>query len=209
MDDAGKKARKRGRRKLSQTNADIDPETLQAGITLAGYHIEKGARSFSAYAKAMIADLGEGVRPYLKSWYMGVKYDPRAAGFDGMSTAADVEGADHQTVGLEEEVNLQNWISQARAHWKEFQPKRFKALQKNGKLNEALKAAAEQTHREMTQLEAAGYREHEAWEMVREQYLFPPEEKTKEQPVATGGVRDFMELTSLTSQALRAMVSGE
>jgi hypothetical protein len=39
------------------------------GITLAGYHIEKGARTFAAYAKAMIDDLGESVKPYLKSWY--------------------------------------------------------------------------------------------------------------------------------------------
>ena len=30
---------------------------MQAGITLAGYHIEKGARTFSAYAKAMIEQI--------------------------------------------------------------------------------------------------------------------------------------------------------
>ncbi len=106
-------------------------------------------------------------------------------------------------------MNLDNWISEARAHWKEFQPKRFRALQQNGRLNEALRAAAEQTHREMTELEARGHTEQEAWEMVREQYLFPPEEKTKEQPVATQGVRDFMELTAMTSKALRALANEE
>jgi hypothetical protein len=41
---------------------------MQAGITLAGYHIEKGARTFTAFAKAMVEDLGEGIRPYLRSW---------------------------------------------------------------------------------------------------------------------------------------------
>lgn len=63
----------------SQLNSGVDPRLFQAGITLAGYHIEKGARSFAAFAKAMLADMGDGVRPYLKQWYMGVKYDPRAS----------------------------------------------------------------------------------------------------------------------------------
>ncbi|WP_144574331.1 PLxRFG domain-containing protein [Agrobacterium sp. DE0009] len=95
-DDAAAKARELLRKKLSGNtlNSGIDPELLQAGITLAGYHIEKGARTFAAYASAMLADLGEGARPYLKSWYMGVKYDPRATAFDGMSSAAEVEAAD-------------------------------------------------------------------------------------------------------------------
>jgi len=94
-EDAAAAARELLRKKLngSQLNSGIDPEVLQAGITLAGYHIEKGARTFAAYSQAMIADLGENVRPYLKSWYMGVKYDPRAAGFDGMSSAAEVESS--------------------------------------------------------------------------------------------------------------------
>ncbi|MFC3074929.1 PLxRFG domain-containing protein [Shinella pollutisoli] len=100
-DDAAEKARALLRRKLAGNtlNSGIDPELLQAGITLAGYHIEKGARTFAAYAKAMLADLGEGARPYLKSWYMGVKYDPRAAAFDGMSSAAEVEAADVDKIG--------------------------------------------------------------------------------------------------------------
>lgn len=74
-------------------------------------------------------------------------------------------------------MNLENWISQARQHWKEHQPKRFKALKEAGILEQALRTAAEQTHKEMTALENAGMKEHEAWEMVRETYLFPPPEK--------------------------------
>ncbi|UUM25970.1 PLxRFG domain-containing protein [Acinetobacter colistiniresistens] len=93
-EDAAEKARALLRKKLGQLNAGIDPEILQAGITLAGYHIEKGARSFAAYAKAMTEDMGDLVKPYLKSWYMGVKFDPRAADFDGMSTSAEVENFD-------------------------------------------------------------------------------------------------------------------
>ncbi len=95
-EDAAEKARALLRKRLSgsQLNSGVDPEILQAGITLAGYHIEKGARTFAAYAQAMVADLGDAVKPYLKSWYMGVKYDPRAAAFEGMDNAADVESAD-------------------------------------------------------------------------------------------------------------------
>jgi len=29
----------------------------------------------------MIDDLGDWVKPYLKSWYMAVSFDPRAAAF--------------------------------------------------------------------------------------------------------------------------------
>ena len=93
-DADAEKARQILRRKLGQLNVGIDPEAMQAGITLALYHIEKGARTFAAYTKAMIADLGEMVRPYLKSWYMGAKFDPRASALEGMSTSAEVEAAD-------------------------------------------------------------------------------------------------------------------
>jgi arsenate reductase-like glutaredoxin family protein len=73
-------------------------------------------------------------------------------------------------------MNLNNWITQARAHWKEFLPTRYKELRQAGKLDEALKNAAERTYEELNELEASGMKQQEAWEMVREQYLFPPEE---------------------------------
>lgn len=98
-EDAAAKARERLRKKLFQLNSGLDPEMMMDGITLAGYHIERGARTFAAYAKAMIDDLGEVVKPYLKSWYMGVKFDPRAAEFsDSMDDAATVEKADIESL---------------------------------------------------------------------------------------------------------------
>lgn len=78
-------------------------------------------------------------------------------------------------------MNLQNWISQARAHWEEFLPEKFASLQEAGTLQRALKEAAEQTHREMTALEEQGFRNHEAWEMVREKYLFLPAETDEDE----------------------------
>jgi N12 class adenine-specific DNA methylase len=99
-EDAAAAARATLKKKLSGTlNSGIDPELLQAGLTLAGYHVEKGARTFAAYAKAMLADLGDGVKPYLKSWYMAVKYDPRAAAFEGMDAPAAMETVDLDKLG--------------------------------------------------------------------------------------------------------------
>jgi N12 class adenine-specific DNA methylase/predicted RNA methylase len=88
--DAADKARELLRKKLGQVSMGLDPEIVQAGIQLAGYHIEAGARSFAAYSKAMIADLGDAVKPYLRSWYEAVRHYP---GFnsEGMTAPADIE----------------------------------------------------------------------------------------------------------------------
>lgn len=87
--DAAAAARARLLAKRNQLNAGIDPEMIQDGITLAGFHIESGARAFADYARAMIADLGDQYRPYLRSWYEGVRYYP---GFDakGMTPASEI-----------------------------------------------------------------------------------------------------------------------
>lgn len=75
-------------------------------------------------------------------------------------------------------VMLQNWVNQAREHWAEFQPTKFAELKKAGTLENALQDAALRTAEEMNDLEEAGLQEHEAWEMTREKYLFPPEEQS-------------------------------
>ena len=99
-EDAAAAARERLKKKLggNRLNSGFDPEILQDGLILAGYHIEKGARTFAAFAKAIVEDMGDVVKPYIKSWYMGVKYDPRAANFDGMSSAAEVDSADIEAI---------------------------------------------------------------------------------------------------------------
>ena len=100
-------------------------------------------------------------------------------------------------------MNLKHWISQARAHWKEHRPTYYRELNRTGKLGEALKEAAEATHREMSELEAAGYSNQEAWEMVRETYLFPPGEPEKDE-VASRGAQLFREANALQSQILQS-----
>lgn len=75
-------------------------------------------------------------------------------------------------------VMLQNWVDEAREHWAEFQPTKFAEMKKAGTLEDALQDAAMRTAEEMGDLEDSGYQEHEAWEMTREKYLFPPEEQS-------------------------------
>lgn len=90
--DRAEKARELLKRKLSgtQLNAGIDPEIMLAGIELGGYHVEAGARKFVDFAEKMIADIGESIRPYLKSFYNAVRDFPE---FDneGMNTYQEVE----------------------------------------------------------------------------------------------------------------------
>lgn len=92
-DEAAEKARQLLRSKLGQLNTGIDPDVFRAGITLAGYHVERGARSFAAYARAMVGDMGDMVKPYLKAWYMGLKYDPSASTLTGLDSADIVDQA--------------------------------------------------------------------------------------------------------------------
>ena len=71
--------RERMRKKLGgQMNIGIDPEILAIGTEMAVYHLEKGTRKFTEYAKAMIADLGDVIRPYLKAFYNGARNLPGA-----------------------------------------------------------------------------------------------------------------------------------
>ena len=80
--------RERMRKKLGgQMNIGIDPEILAIGTEMAVYHLEKGARKFTEYAKAMIADLGDAIRPYLKAFYNGARNLPEV---ESSEIAADM-----------------------------------------------------------------------------------------------------------------------
>lgn len=67
-----------------QTPNEFDPELMASGLTLAGYHIERGSIKYSDYAQAMINDLGVSIQPYLRSFYDAIRHYP---GFD--SSAMD------------------------------------------------------------------------------------------------------------------------
>lgn len=90
-------ARERLRSKLRQVNSGIDPEVLVDGMTIAGAYIESGVRSFSAYAKRMVEDLGPQVRPYLLSFWEAVRHYP---GLDTAGMTPAEESARLHSAGM-------------------------------------------------------------------------------------------------------------
>lgn len=102
-DERYEELKQRMKAKLSgQMNIGIDPEILTIGIEMAVYHIEKGARKFTDYARNMISDLGDDIRPYLKAFYNGARGLPEMSGFEmdsyDMVSSIDVANFDKNTV---------------------------------------------------------------------------------------------------------------
>lgn len=105
-------------------------------------------------------------------------------------------------------MNLQNWVSEARAHWKEFLPSRYKEFEDAGVLDEALQDAAKLTYREVSSLENAGLSSEEAWERTKGEYLLlPPEPKQKakmdREPSPNVAAQTFNETAQFLSELLR------
>jgi N12 class adenine-specific DNA methylase len=97
--DAVAKARARLKSKLGQLNSGIDPEMVMDGMTIAGAYIESGTRTFAAYAKAMVEDLGDQVKPYLLSFYEAARHYP-GVDSDGMSSPSSAR-AQHEALMLD------------------------------------------------------------------------------------------------------------
>lgn len=104
------KARLR-KKMLGQLNMGVDPEILAIGAELAVGHIERGLTKFADYAKAMIADLGDAIRPYLKSFYNAVRDMPEAEeyveqmdSYDDVRTFDVLSLTDGETAGLIEKA---------------------------------------------------------------------------------------------------------
>ena len=83
-------ARARMKSKFGNLNSGIDPEMMIDGMTVAGAYIESGVREFSAYAKALVADFGDGVKPYLLSFYEGARNYPGLK-TEGMSSVDEAK----------------------------------------------------------------------------------------------------------------------
>ena len=124
--------RERMRKKLlGQMNIGIDPEILAIGTEMAVYHLEKGSRKVTEYATAMIADLGDAIRPYLKAFYNGARDLPEVlenglnkemSSYDEVQafdvTNFDKPGIDifatAETIAREAEVNKEAEIAEER-----------------------------------------------------------------------------------------------
>lgn len=96
------------------------------------------------------------------------------------------------------QTRLRPLAVQAIEHWKEHQPTKYAALKQAGTLNaEALKAA-EMTLDEQASLMEQGLPAEAAWEMVREKYLFLPEEDgASEEAEDSAGYKLNLELNKL------------
>ena len=109
-DDRAAELRARLKAKLSQLNSGIDPEMLAIGAELAVYHIERGARTFTAFAKNVAADLDvsmDKVRPYLRSWYNGARdmIEDMGGTIEGMDSAETVRSELAKLTTTEENQN--------------------------------------------------------------------------------------------------------
>lgn len=87
-EDAKEAALKRLREKLRRTSAGIDPTLFTDGVMVGGYFAEGGVRKFADWSAKMLAEVGEGIRPYLNVIYRAVRDWP---GFDSAGMDGDAE----------------------------------------------------------------------------------------------------------------------
>ena len=84
--------KKRLKSKLGgQLNVGVDPEILAIGAEMAVGYLERGVTKFADFARTMIDEVGDFMRPYLKSFYNAVRDMPEAQEYAG-------EMDDYQTV---------------------------------------------------------------------------------------------------------------
>lgn len=94
-DEKMEELRKKLLDKLNNLNAGIDPEMMLLGAMYAVGNIERGVTKFADYAKKMVTDLGDKIRPYLKSFYNAVRDMPEAQEYASqMDDYATVSGFD-------------------------------------------------------------------------------------------------------------------
>ncbi len=72
---------------------------------------------------------------------------------------------------------LSGWGYQAVEHWKKYRPKMYAQLQKSGRLNEEAESAAKKTSEALNDLLEQGYSHDQAWEAVKENWMFLPSEE--------------------------------
>lgn len=147
--DRYEELRKRMRDKLrGQMNAGFDPEILTIGTEMAMYHIEAGARKFADFARKMIEDLGDAIRPYLKAIYNGAREMPgmeelnkemssyeEVSSSDVNSIRQNAENTEEKNAETEEETN--NTVN-LQGDSAEFAEKQFKLEQLSKKIHAKL-----------------------------------------------------------------------
>lgn len=83
-----------------QLNVGVDPELFMMGVELASMEIEDGVRKFADFTKKMIAEIGDEIRPYLKSIYNGARDLPGMEEFSKeMTPYEEVKAFNIATIG--------------------------------------------------------------------------------------------------------------
>ena len=91
---------------------------------------------------------------------------------------------------------------EAISHWKEYRPEMYRQLKAAGQLEAEATRAAEKTLDEQATLMEQGYPPEEAWAVVREQYLFLPEENPQE-PQPTPQFREAQQAQMMLNRLLQ------
>ena len=105
-------------------------------------------------------------------------------------------------------MKLAGWVEQARAHWREYLPSRYRQLKQAGKLEQALRDAADATERELTSLKDQGFDHEQAWEMARNLYLFPQGEPDPDLKKPTASASLYREKVAI-NRILKNHYAGE
>ena len=61
---------------LSMNAGGFDPEMLSLGAEYASLHIKAGAKRFAVFAREMVTNLGDGIKPYLRALYSAARQMP-------------------------------------------------------------------------------------------------------------------------------------
>lgn len=106
--------------KISQLNLGIDPELLEIGAQMAYLIVKNGTRKFAEYAKAMIEEVGDEIRPYLKQFYSATLVDDRLTDemFNDMDSPSyvrnfDIDNFDKTNV-VEDEQKTEDKVSESK-----------------------------------------------------------------------------------------------
>jgi hypothetical protein len=152
----------------------------------------------------MLEDMGDEIKSYLRSFCMAVKFVPRAAGLDGMDSAAAVESADLGEVAKAEPeadtepakgvsskietkqgatMSASRYATMARKHWTTWLPKKVAALKAEDQLEPTLQTVGKLAQERVLELMQQGFQQHEAEEVaLSELILLTPERRANVKP---------------------------
>lgn len=102
-------ALERLRKKRGNLNVGIDPQEMVDAITVAGFHIEAGARTFKDFAQRMIEDVGAWIKPYLKGLYENIRrYPGMESVAEEMDNSQDVDNFDVETIKPQDDAEYES-----------------------------------------------------------------------------------------------------